>query len=98
VAAWDTCENKQDQRETELGQPPAIQPGDQQQRWATFWEWERNQWKESSDYMVNMMYTSDLNITTDDTVSSVVPILGAVKYISINFQKFKSMVQIWNKS
>jgi hypothetical protein len=71
-----TCENYQEQRESELGQLPAIQPGDQQQRWAPFWEWERNQWKESSDYMVNMIYTSDLNITTDDTVSSVVPILG----------------------
>jgi hypothetical protein len=36
----------------------------------------RKSMKKSSGYMVNMMYTSDLNITTDDTVSSVVPVLG----------------------
>jgi len=32
--------------------------------------------KKFADYIVNKMYTSDLNITNDDTVSSVVPVLG----------------------
>jgi len=32
--------------------------------------------KKFADYIANKMYTSDLNITNDDTVPSVVPLLG----------------------
>jgi len=32
--------------------------------------------KKFADYIANKLYTCDLNITNDDTVSSVVPLLG----------------------
>ena len=49
-------------------------------------------------YIVNKLYTSDLNITNDNTVSSVVPVWGQENIFELILKNLNQWYTNWNKS